>query len=395
MMLTAWDQAAGEARAREVFAAHFDGAPEGVWSAPGRVNLIGEHTDYNGGLCLPIALEHRTFVALRRREDQAIHLFSEREGSAWQTTLTEVSPGAVSGWGAYPAGVAWALGELGQDTGGFDAAVASCVPYGAGLSSSAALECAFAIAFAATPGWTGPDPTTDAGRAVLAAACVRAENEIAGANTGGMDQAASLRARAGHALLLDTRDGSVRHIPFDLTAAGLELLVIDTRAEHALVDGQYAQRRATCEAAAAALGVATLREVAPADLAAALDQLDSEEARRRVRHVVTEIARVEQFVALLEAGRVGEVGPLMDASHASLATDYEVSCAELDVAVAAAREAGALGARMTGGGFGGSAIALVPAGSGPAVAAAVTTAFAASGFIAPEFLRATAAAPAH
>ena len=395
MMLTAWDEAEGEARSRAVFAAHFEGEPDGVWSAPGRVNLIGEHTDYNGGLCLPIALEHRTFVALRRRTDGAIHLFSEREGSAWQSTLAEVGPGSVSGWGAYPAGVAWALGELGHPTGGFDAAVASCVPYGAGLSSSAALECAFAMAFTAAPGWSGPDPGTDAGRALLAEACVRAENEIAGANTGGMDQAASLRARSGHALLLDTRNGAVEHIPFDLTSADLELLVIDTRAEHALVDGQYAQRRATCEAAAAALGVATLREIPPAQLAAALERLDTQEARRRVRHVVTEIARVEEFVALLRTGRVLEVGPLMNASHTSLATDYEVSCEELDVAVSAAREAGALGARMTGGGFGGSAIALVPAGSGPAVAEAVTAAFGAAGFHPPAFLAATAAAPAH
>ena len=394
-MLDAWDEAEGARRARTLFTETFDGAPDGVWSAPGRVNLIGEHTDYNGGLCLPIALEHRTFVALRRRPDDQVHLVSEREGSSWQVALADVAPGAVSGWGAYPAGVAWALAEAGAPTGGFDAAVASCVPYGAGLSSSAALECAFAMAFATAPGWTGPDPGSDAGRAELAAACVRAENEIAGANTGGMDQAASLRSRAGHALLLDTRDGHVEQIPFDLAEAGLELLVIDTRAEHALVDGQYAQRRATCEAAAAALEVPTLREITPAGLDAALTRLDSDEQRRRVRHVVTEIARVEQFVDLLRAGRVAEVGPLMDASHTSLATDYEVSAAELDVAVRAAREAGALGARMTGGGFGGSAIALVPAGAGPAVAEAVTAAFAAEGFTAPVFLVATAGPPAH
>src|SRR5699024_243080 len=198
-MLDAWDEAEGARRARALFTETFDGAPDGVWSAPGRVNLIGEHTDYNGGLCLPIALEHRTFVALRRRPDDQVHLVSEREGSSWQVELADVAPGAVSGWGAYPVG-------------GSDAAVAGCVPCGAGLSSAAALECAFAMAFATAPGWTGPDAGTDAGRAELAAACVRAENEIAGANTGGMDQAASLRSRAGHALLLDTRDGHVEQI---------------------------------------------------------------------------------------------------------------------------------------------------------------------------------------
>src|SRR5699024_6619854 len=393
-LLPAWDDAEGARRARTAFEEAFTASPDGVWSAPGRVNLIGEHTDYNGGLCLPIALEHRTYVALRRREDDRIHLVSDREKQPWESALGQVAPGAVRGWGAYPAGVAWALAQEGYDTGGFEAAVVSGVPYGAGLSSSAALECAFAAAFAAAPNWQGASLEDDVGRAEPARMCARAENEIAGANTGGMEQAASLRATAGHALLLDTQDGSVRQFPFDLTAAGLELLVIDTRAEHALVDGQYAQRRATCEAAASTLGVATLREITPQGLPAALDRLDSQESRKRVRHVVTESARGEEFVALLEAGRVDEVGPLMDASHASLRDDYEVSCEELDVAVAAAREAGALGARMTGGGFGGSAIALVPAAATSAVADAVSAAFAAEEFAAPVFLAATAGPPA-
>src|SRR5699024_895723 len=276
-LLPAWDDAGGARRPRTAFDEAFPASPDGVWPAPGRVNLNGEHTDYNGGLCLPIALEHRTYVALRHREDDRIRLGSDREEQTWESALGQVAPGAVRGWGAYPAGVAWALAQEGHDTGGFDAAVVSGVPYGAGLSSSAALECAFAAAFAAAPNWQGPSLDDDAGRAELARMCVRAENEIAGANTGGMDQAASLRATAGHALLLDTQDGSVRQFPFDLTAAGLELLVIDTRAEHALVDGQYAQRRATCEAAAAALGVATLREITPQGLPAALDRLDSQE----------------------------------------------------------------------------------------------------------------------
>lgn len=392
----AWSPEQGRRGATGVFAAAFGGAPDGVWSAPGRVNLIGEHTDYNGGLCLPIALGHRTFVALRTRDDDEVHLVSEREAEPWSVTLSQVAPGAVSGWGAYVAGVAWALRQAGQSVPGFDAAVVSTVPYGAGLSSSAALECAVAVGLAALTGsaWTGPDVTTDEGRAWLAAACVRAENEIAGAPTGGMDQAASMRCTAGHALLLDTRSGAVRQVPFDLAGAGLELLVIDTRAPHALVDGQYAQRRATCEAAAASLGVATLREISPAALDEALAVLDDDVSRARVRHVVTEIARVGEFVELLEAGQLRALGPVMDASHTSLRHDYEVSCTELDTAVAAARVAGALGARMTGGGFGGSAIALVPVGQAEQVAVAVREAFAAAGYNEPVFLTAEPGGPA-
>ncbi|MGW6129278.1 galactokinase [Cellulomonas sp. NPDC055163] len=414
--VVAWTQDEGGARVRALFVERFGEEPDGVWSAPGRVNLIGEHTDYNGGLCLPMALPHRTYVALRRtpvpegRASGAVRLTSAQAaaGEVREVALADVGPGAVDGWPAYVVGVAWALqqsGDLDEGAGGFDVAVDSCVPFGAGLSSSAALECAVAVALddvfglglAGTPG--SPD---DAGRARLAAACVRAENEIAGAPTGGMDQAVSLRASAGHALELDCRDLSVRQVPFDLAAHDLALLVIDTRAEHALVDGQYAARRATCEAAARRLGVATLREIDPAALDETLDGLaadapegeDADITVRRVRHVVTEIARVQSFVDLLDAGRVREVGPLMDASHASLRDDYEVSAHELDVAVAAAREAGALGARMTGGGFGGSAIALVEATAVDAVARAVAAAFDREGLRAPAFLVATPAEPA-
>ncbi|MFI2755125.1 galactokinase [Cellulomonas sp. P22] len=405
----AWAPEAGTERVRAAFTERFgtDGPAPGVWSAPGRVNLIGEHTDYNGGLCLPIALPHRTYVALRARQDDVVRLASAQEpGSGGvELRLADVAPGTVDGWAAYVVGVAWGLAGQGHRVRGFDAVVDSCVPYGAGLSSSAALESAVAVALDATfgLGLAGPvDAPDDAGRTVLAAACVRAENDIAGAPTGGMDQAASLRARAGHALLLDCLDASVRHVPFDLEAQGLALLVVDTRAAHALVDGQYAARRATCEAAAASLGVATLREIAPDDLDTALDRLAAtseadvaEVAVRRVRHVVTEIARVEAVVALLDADRVRDIGPLLDASHTSLRDDYEVSCVELDVAVEAARSAGALGARMTGGGFGGSAIALVEASDVEPVAAAVAWAFVAHGFTPPAFLVATAAASAH
>lgn len=390
----AWSDQEGAERAAAAFASAFDGQPDGVWQAPGRVNIIGEHTDYNGGLALPIALPHRTFAAFRRREDDVVRLVSGLESTPWEGRLADVAPGAVSGWAAYVVGVAWALAQAGQPVTGFDAAIESCVPYGAGLSSSAALEGAVGVALAEQPGWNGAEAASDEGRAALAAACVRAENEIAGASTGGMDQAASLRCQEGHALLLDCRDGSIEHLPFDLAAAGLELLVIDTRAPHALVDGQYAQRRATCEAAAATLGVATLREIAPEDLEAALARLDDPVARMRVRHVVTEIERVRSLVELLAAGRVREVGPLMDASHGSLREDYEVSCRELDVAVSAARGAGALGARMTGGGFGGSAIALIEAGRAPEVSTAVVQAFREHELGEPAFLVATPSAPA-
>ncbi|MDO8105593.1 galactokinase [Isoptericola sp. b441] len=401
----AWDPADGARRATELFRARFAAEPDGVWSAPGRVNLIGEHTDYNGGLCLPIALPHRTYVALGTADDGRVRLTSAQEDrSTWEMPLASVVPGAVDGWPGYAAGVAWSLTVEQPDArlGGFAAAVDSCVPYGAGLSSSAALECAVAVALDDV--FAVGLAATDAGRARLAHACIRAENEVAGAATGGMDQTAALRASAGHALLYDTRDGSVQHLPFDLAAHGLALLVVDTRAPHRLVDGQYAARRDTCAAAALHLGVDTLREVT--DLDAALAALDTELTspagatvapevlRARTRHVVTEIARVERFVELLAQGRVAEVGPLLDASHASLRDDYQVSCAELDVAVEAARGAGALGARMTGGGFGGSAIALVPVDAVDAVAAAVSTAFDAAGFTAPAFLVADAAGPA-
>jgi galactokinase len=406
-LLDAWDPADGAERARAAFRERYAAEPDGVWSAPGRVNLIGEHTDYNGGLCLPINLPHRTYVGLRRTGGsgaagaaaEVVRLASaqERDAGLWSAALPDVVPGRVDGWPAYAAGVAWALGEDGHRVGGFDAVVDSCVPYGAGLSSSAALECAVAVALDETFGLGLA--ADDAGRARLAAACIRAENDVAGAPTGGMDQSSSLRATAGHALLLDCRDGSVRHVPFDLAAAGLTLLVVDTRAEHQLADGQYAARRTACETAARQLGVDTLREVGPDRLDDALARitdgdLPADVTRRRVRHVVTEIARVEQFVALLDADRVREVGPLMDASHASLRDDYEVSAPELDVVVEASRAAGALGARMTGGGFGGSAIALVETAAVDAVMAAVGRAFSARGFTAPAFLVAEASAPA-
>ncbi|WP_402464079.1 galactokinase [Isoptericola aurantiacus] len=400
-----WSDDDGAARVRALFAEAFgsDGVPDGVWSAPGRVNLIGEHTDYNAGLALPVALPHRTYVALRSRDDDVVRLTSaQAPGRTWETDLADVAPGGTQGWGAYVAGVAWALRQAGHEVSGFDAVVDSCVPFGAGLSSSAALECAVAVALDAVHGLGLA--ADDAGRAALVTACVRAENEIAGAPTGGMDQAASLRCSVGHALLLDCRPGlsaleSAGRVPFDLAAVGLTLLVVDTRAEHALVDGQYAERRASCERAAEILGLPSLRDIDPDRLDDALTALgDGPEAdvlRRRVRHVVTEIARTEQFAATVRAGRVADVGDLMDASHASLRDDYEVSARELDLVVDSARAAGALGARMTGGGFGGSAIALVRDADVDGVVEAVQAAFDAASLTAPGFLLAPPSAPAH
>jgi len=361
----------------------------GVWSAPGRVNLIGEHVDYTGGLCLPLALPHRTFVALRPRTDGVVRVRSVQAGAGFEGPLSDVGPGSPQGWSAYVAGVPWAMWERGLTgsaiSGGFDAVVDGHVPLGSGLSSSAALECAVAVALAELAGL----PLDDAGRAVLAGACVQAENEVAGAPTGGMDQAASLRCTEGGGILLDTRDDTVQQVPLDLAAAGLALLVVDTRAEHTHAGGEYGARRASVERACEVLGVATLREVDPAHLDDALERLgDDDVLRRRVRHVVTEIERVRRAAELLRAGREREVAGLLDASHESLRHDYEVSCHELDLAVDTARAAGALAARMTGGGFGGSAIALVEVDAGPQVARAVAGAFADAGLRAPQFLTA-------
>ena len=372
--------------AAERFRGAFGTDPDGVWTAPGRVNLIGEHVDYNGGLCLPLALPQRTAAAVRKRDDDVLRLVSTHTDQTWEGRLGDVGPGRPQGWAAYVAGVVWSLREAGHEVPGIDVAVASSVPVGAGLSSSAALECSVALAVAELAGLA----TDDAGRQGLAAACVRAENEVAGVPTGGMDQAVSLLAREGHALLLDCRDGTHEQVPLPLESAGLRLVVIDTRAPHRLVDGQYAARRASCAAAAARLGMASLREASLADL----DRLRDHVQRRRVRHVVTEIERVGEVADLLRRNEMARIGPLLDASHHSLRDDFEVSSVELDCAVEAARDAGALGARMTGGGFGGSAIALVRRSEAGAVRDAVTRAFAGAGLSAPRFHLATPSAGA-
>jgi len=354
-----------------------------VARAPGRVNLIGEHTDYNRGLVLPLALPHATYAAVARRDDDVVRIASSQETTPWTGTLGAVGPGAVQGWATYVAGVLWALQEQGYDVPGIDVLVHGTVPLGAGLSSSAALECSVALAVCAL---LEVEPTPDVRRQLIDA-CIRAESEVAGAPTGGMDQTVSLLAEAGAALLIDFDEDTTEPVPLDLAGAGLGLLVTDTRVSHALVDGGYAARRADCEAAAAALDVPSLRRATLAAVEALDDQEPAaERIRRRARHIVTEIDRVRTTVAALSTGDWDAVGRDFASSHGSMRDDFEISCPELDLAVSTAVEAGAVGARMTGGGFGGSAIALVPLVRLDATVLAIDTAFAAAGFQAPAHL---------
>ena len=379
-------------RAIAEFRTHFSTEPDGVWEAPGRVNLIGEHTDYNGGLVLPIALPQRTYVAAKKRDDKGVRLCSEGMEPGKKLTLDQIEPGNPKGWERYPAGVLWALDEAGYDIAGVDAAFTSDVPVGSGLSSSAAIE--GAIGAAASDLFNLGLLKDDKGRAELSAICQRAENHIACAPTGGMDQAASLRSHEGYALNLDCSDGSVRHVPFRLKEAGLALLVIDTHAPHSHSTGEYGARRADCEEACEQLGIDTLREISVDDLPAVLPRLSNERLRKRVRHVVTETERVRLATWAMEANDFVELGRLFVDSHASMRDDYEISCPELDLTVVASLEAGALGARMTGGGFGGSAIALVFEQALASTQEAILQAYENMGFPPPGFIVAQAAGPA-
>ncbi|TKV57826.1 galactokinase [Nakamurella flava] len=362
---------------RALFRASFDREPDGVFSAPGRVNLIGEHTDYSGGLVLPFAIDARAVIAAAGTDDGLVSMVSaQRPGAVVTVPLAGLAPGAVDGWAAYVAGSVWAAREAGVAVSGLALALDSTVPSGAGLSSSAALECAVVLAVAGLAGQS-LEPLE------VARIAQRAENAFVGVPCGPMDQTASAASEAGSVLLFDTRAGTIDHIPFDPGAAGLSVLVVDTRVSHSLADGEYGRRRASCERAVDILGVEQLRDLRLDDLAGTLAALPDDELRRRVRHVVTENARVVQVVELLRASRIDEIGDLLTASHVSLRDDYDVSCAELDVAVEVALAAGALGARMTGGGFGGSIIALVPTASAAGVGDAVIAAFAERGWTAP------------
>jgi galactokinase len=376
------------------------------------VNLIGEHTDYADGFVLPIAIDLGVRVAAAHRPDRRLRCWSLQRGEPLDQSVDDLGPGRVDSWAAYPAGVAWALAQAGVAVGGADLVIDGDVPAGAGLSSSAALECATALALADlfAPDGRRPD------RVALARIARRAEIEAVGMPCGVMDQMISMLGRAGHALFVDTRTLAVEQVPLPVrdgaaaaargpteapapavaTAAvaagpattGLAaaaggrvpgLLVIDTGEAHSLVEGAYAERRAAVERAARVLGVPALRDADP-DLVESNAAALGEPGLRRARHVLSENARVLEAVALLRAGRLDRVGPLLVASHASLRDDFEVSSPRLDIAVEAALAAGALGARMTGAGFGGSALALVPAGLDDQVTAGVNAAFEAAGF---------------
>ncbi|WP_416383128.1 galactokinase [Nocardia brasiliensis] len=372
--------------------------PVQTWAAPGRVNIIGEHTDYNDGFVLPIALPLVVECAARVRSDQWVRVTSrQRPGETVLVASAELAAqrDRVPGWSRYPLGVVAEFVRRGHAVGGVDLELDGAVPIGAGLSSSAALSCAVAIAlrdlFAPT--------VTDRALIELARA---AENDYVGAPTGLLDQSASIMCTAGYALFLDIRgfladddakSVAYEQIPFDLDRFGLELLVIDTGQPHELVDGGYAERRAQCEAAAAELGVPALRDVAAV---ADVQRLADPVLRRRARHVVTENARVLRVAEELRSGADPRaIGPLLTAAHASLRDDFEVSTPALDAAVAAARAAGAHGARMVGGGFGGSAIALVDRAHTAAVVDATRKQFADSGFAEPRTFVVGPAAGAH
>lgn len=366
--------------AADFFRDRFGRSPDGLWSAPGRVNLIGEHTDYNGGFVLPFAIDRRTTVAVARRDDGMLMTQSlQRPGDCIEISLNDLDADRDRGWAAYVFGVVWALREAGHDIGGLNIVVDGGVPTGAGLSSSAALECAVGLAALDLHGIeTAPES--------LARLAQRAENDYVGVPCGLMDQMAVSVCRAEHALFFDVRDDVRAHEPFAPHDAGLALLVVDTRAQHELASGEYANRRRACETAAKQLGVKFLRDIKASDLDHALGQLDDNVLRRRVRHVVSENERVLAAVELLRANKLDDLGPLLTASHTSLRDDFEVSSTELDATVDAALAAGALGARMTGGGFGGSAIALATQDKGTDIAQAVEAEFRRRGFAPPQIM---------
>jgi len=352
----------------------FGRKPEVISEAPGRVNLIGEHIDYSEGFVLPFAIADRTHAAIASRPDGLVRIAShQRKEKIFSIDIHDVKPGSKGDWEKYVLGVLWSLGI----TTGVDILVDGSVPAGAGLSSSAALECSVAV---------GLNELFSLNKSLedLARATQKAENDYVGMPCGIMDQSVSLMGKVGAALLLDCRDLTTESIPFNVADAGLELLIIDTQAHHALIDGGYAERRAACESVAAKLNIPSMRHLTLEVLQANREKITETEFIR-ARHAVTEIARVLAAVTALRASDFETLGELINQSHISLRDDYAVSCPELDVAVDACLAAGAIGSRMVGGGFGGSAIALIKAQDVAKTREAVTAAFESRGFKRPRF----------
>ena len=371
------------------FEQRFGYAPNGVWSAPGRVNLIGEHTDYNLGFVFPFAINRRTYAAIALRSDGVGRVASAFSSDVHEVRVDDIKRDASLDWSAYPLGVAWAVRKLAADLGrslddsGFDCYIESDVPVGAGLSSSAAIECAVSVGLNEL--WS-----LGLSRAELARAGQLGENEIVGAPTGIMDQSASLLGKADHGVFLDCRSLEADVVELGFARDGLELLIIDTKVAHRLVDGGYAERRAACESGAELMGVPSLRDLTVADLEHA-KQIMNDVTFRRVRHVVTENERVLETVRALRETGPRTIGGLMHASHRSMRADFEISVDELDTAVETALAHGAVGARMTGGGFGGAAIALTPIERISEVTNAVYAEFEACGYGRPDVFAVSAA----
>lgn len=358
------------------FTSLFGHTPEVICEAPGRVNLIGEHVDYCDGFVMPFAISDRTFAAISRRSDRKIRIASvQRKNEIYETSIDDLDPTTAGKWEKYVLGVIWAFGE--KITTGLDIAIDGHVALGAGLSSSAALECSVAVGLNEV--FQGNFTLSE-----LARLAQRAENDFVGMPCGIMDQSVSLMAKSGSALLLDCRDLSTELIPLDLAKSGLELLIIDTRAHHALVDGGYAERRASCESAAAKLEIKALRDCTITELDESKSKLNNLEFKR-AQHIVNDIARVHKCVEFLKKNDFKSVGEILTDSHASLRDLFEISCPELDLAVDTALSHKSLGGRMIGGGFGGSAIALFKVEDLATAKTAIESAFAKSGFKKPRF----------
>ena len=361
---------------RSDFISLFGQTPEILTEAPGRVNLIGEHVDYCDGFVMPFAINDRTYAAISKRADRNIRIASkQRPGEIFETSLDQLAPNGEGDWERYILGVIWAFG--GQVTSGLDILVDGGVALGAGLSSSAALECSIATALNHLFQINLSLPE-------LARLAQRAENGYVGVPCGIMDQSVSLMAQAGSALLLDCRDLTTEQIPLDLASAGLELMIIDTRAHHALVDGGYAERRASCESAAKKLGIKALRDCSVSELESSRSKL-TELEYMRAEHVVNDIERVHETVKFLKNNDFVSVGKILTKSHLSLRDRFEISCAELDLAVETALANNSLGGRMIGGGFGGSAIALFKVADIESAKLAIAAAFKSAGFVEPRF----------